>query len=174
MREHVQITGFSNVPEDIQPGHVFSCEQVTPEDNGHRHVAQAVAAGAALAIVKLDLPGAELAMCVDQDDEKFDPELPQFKELYDSDPYRLASNDTLVLETAAKEILRTYERVEAFAGRAGLDKEETAFAKRESALRIASSALNYNFDHWGDSTSVCLSMSPCQCLHELMARLLVG
>jgi hypothetical protein len=151
----VQITGFSNMPADIRPGHVFSCEQVTPVDDGHNHVAQAVAAGAALVIAKLDLPGAELAMCVDQNDEAFDPALPQFKELYNADQYLLAANDKLILETAAEEIERTYEKVEAMAGRVGLDDKEKEFVKRESALRISGIALDYQFDHWGDPTSAC-------------------
>jgi UDP-N-acetylmuramyl pentapeptide synthase len=149
----VQITGFSNMPADIKPGHVFSCEQVTAEHDGHRHVAQAVAAGAALVIAKLDLPGAELAMCVNQNDDAFDPGLPQFKELYNADQYRLAANDKLILETAAEEIERAYAKVEVMAGRVGLDDTEKEFVRRESGLRVVSSALNYNFDHWGDPTS---------------------
>ena len=149
----VQITGVSNFADQVEPGHLFACES-GPFYDGHEHIAEAVERGAALVVARLLLPGAEMAMCIREDDETFDPRLPQFEGLYNGDCYYgLADNDTKVLGAAREQIVASYEHLETFAAANGIDARTKERMQTAAAARIASGALEYDISHWDDMTS---------------------
>lgn len=149
----MQITGISNFADQVEEGHLFVCESGAFYD-GHEHISAAIERGAVLIVARLQLPGAELAMCIDSEDEDFDPRSPQFEGLYSGDSiYGLADNDAKTVAKAQESIENSYEHLEEFAAANGIDARTKEHMQTVGAARIASAALEYDITHWDDPKS---------------------